>query len=595
LGQNFLAFGSDPYILLEGHEITLLQRCLLSGAEVHIALRSKASWLWSWFSKQLFDRVGPATQRLSIRSSSRALPVLDLLKQFWLGGGGFGTSEEQYCTLKESRVNTSPEFPIDGCCETRIPVTRHRTSTRQFYHHLPSPYAQQLSPPTIRPLNTNNMTSLNSANVVMAFENFLAPRTDPYILLEGNEITLNLLQRCLLSGAQVQRFQKVPKVSPFTAIATAMNAICPALQIAVISEELLCRLTMEPWFSILVELYRQQNQLNFPLSIEKILSGHICSLDIHSNFLLVKAVQIVYNLQDLDLGIVQANNNIPKAFIFGHASLSENPTVWFLAEGVPGTHVLHGIGFAPEQQVEVSESESEQEGNGEEGDQGRTSLVASSTPRKTATRIIALQTPLAASLSADEILTNHPRSLHYMNLLKVCLKHDNNEVFKVLAKLPMLHKTKAEKGMEMKEASGVVKRLKVAIEWLEKQFAITKGALRATYDRARVTNGRKVRPNKELEEAGDDSQGGPMPAGLTAITHEPAGPVAAPTAMDAPPVLRNTTPTNPIALARYALAPRPSPQPFSINYDADAAAEADALAIFTRPTYLYNNDDYNQQ
>ncbi|THZ96943.1 hypothetical protein D6C82_06749 [Aureobasidium pullulans] len=537
--------------------------------------------------------MGPATQRLSIRSSSRASPVLDLLKQFWLGGGGFGTSEEQYCTLKESHVNTSLEFPIDGCCETRIPATRHRTSSSLSQPHTKSPpilppssiLLPTSTPPTIRPLNTHNMTNLNSANVFMAFENFLAPRTDPYILLEGNEITLNFLQRCLLSGAQVQRFQEVLKVSPFTAIATALNAVCPALQIAVISEELLCRLTMELWFSILVELYRQQNQLNFPLSIEKILSGHICSLDIHSNFLLVKAVQIVYNLQDLDLGIVQANNNIPKAFIFGQTSLSENPT-----------------------QVEVSESESEQEGNGEEGDQGRSSLVASSTPRKTATRITALQTPLAASLSAEEILTNHPRSLHYINLLKVCLHHDNNEVFKVLAKLPMLHKTKAGKQMEMKEASGVVKRLKVAIEWLEKQFAITKGALRATYDQARVTNGRKVRPNKELEEAGDDaqgaligaimawiSQGGPMPAGLTAITNEPAGAVAAPTAMDAPPVLRNTTPTNPIAPARHALAPRPSAQPFSINYDADAAAEADALAIFTRPTYLYNNDDYNQQ
>lgn len=84
------------------------------------------------------------------------------------------------------------------------------------------------------------MTNLNSANVFMAFGNFLAPRIDPYILLEGNEITLNLLQRCLLSGAQVQRFQQVLKVSPFTAIATALNAVCPALQIAVISEELLC-------------------------------------------------------------------------------------------------------------------------------------------------------------------------------------------------------------------------------------------------------------------------------------------------------------------------------------------------------------------
>ncbi|THZ79806.1 hypothetical protein D6C85_00307 [Aureobasidium pullulans] len=81
----------------------------------------------------------PATQRLSIRSSSRASPVLDLLKQFWLGGGGFGTSEEQYCTLKESHVNTSLEFPIDGCCETRIPVTRHRTSSSLSQPHTKSP------------------------------------------------------------------------------------------------------------------------------------------------------------------------------------------------------------------------------------------------------------------------------------------------------------------------------------------------------------------------------------------------------------------------------------------------------------------------
>ncbi|THY39585.1 hypothetical protein D6C98_09953 [Aureobasidium pullulans] len=83
--------------------------------------------------------MGPATQRLSIRSSSRASPVLDLLKQFWLGGGGFGTSEEQHCTLKESHVNTSLEFPIDGCCETRIPVTRHRTSSSLSQPHTKSP------------------------------------------------------------------------------------------------------------------------------------------------------------------------------------------------------------------------------------------------------------------------------------------------------------------------------------------------------------------------------------------------------------------------------------------------------------------------
>ncbi|THW81022.1 hypothetical protein D6D17_09808 [Aureobasidium pullulans] len=449
------------------------------------------------------------------------------------------------------------------------------------------------------------MSNLNSGNVFMAFENFLALGSDPYIVLQGYEATLNLLQKCLLLGAKVQRFQEGPKVSPFTPMATALNAVRSALQIAVMTEEVLYRLSLEPWFSVLVEVYRQQNKIDSPLSIEKILSGHICCLDVHSSFLLVKAVQISYNLPDLDLGIIQLKDNMTSAFVFGQDGLHDAPTAWLLAEGAPGTLVFHGIGPAPEQQVEVVELEPDQEGDSEEDSPERTSPAASSTPRKTATRIIALQTPLSGDLSAKDIITNHPRSLHYINLLKVCLDYDNNEVFKILEKLPMLHQTKAGKEMEMKKASGVVKRLKVAIEWLEKLFELTKGALRGTYDQARVANGRKVRSNKEAEEVSDAAegtlivaimawikQGGPMPAGLTASAHQPTSTVVAPAATgDAPtsPVSRNATP------ARPALPPQPSPGPFSINYNADAAAEADALAIFTRQPRLYYNDDYKHQ
>ncbi|TIA11499.1 hypothetical protein D6C80_07454 [Aureobasidium pullulans] len=473
----------------------------------------------------------PATQRLSIRSNSRASSILDLLKQFWLGGGGSGT---------------------------------------------------------IRPPKTHNMSNMDSGNVFMAFENFLASGSDPYILLEGHEVTLNILQRCLLSGAEAQRFQEVSELSPFTPIATALNAVRSALQIAVMTEEVLYRLSLEPWFSVLVEVYRQQNKIDSPLCIEKILSGHICCLDVHSSFLLVKAVQISYNLLDLDLGIIQLKDNMTSAFVFGQDGLHDAPTAWLLAQGAPGTLVFHGIGSAPEQQVEIVELETDREGDSEEDSPERTSPAASSTPRKTATRIIALQTPLPGDLSAKDSITNHPRSLHYINLLKV---------FKILEKLPMLHQTKAGKEMEMKKASGVVKRLKVAIEWLEKLFEITKGALRGTYDQARVANGRKVRSNKEAEEASDAAegtlivaimawikQGGPMPAGLTASAHQPTSTVAAPAATgDATvsPVARNATP------ARPALPHQPSPEPFSINYNADAAAEADALAIFTRQPRLY--------
>ncbi|THX15144.1 hypothetical protein D6D13_02563 [Aureobasidium pullulans] len=377
------------------------------------------------------------------------------------------------------------------------------------------------------------MSNMNSGNVFMAFENFLALGSDPHILLEGHEVTLNILQRCLLSGAEAQRFQEVSELSPFNPIATALNAVRSALQIAVMTEEVLYRLSLEPWFSVLVEVYRQQNKIDYPLN-----------------------------------------------------GLHDAPTAWLLAEGAPGTLVFHGIGPAPEQQVEVVELETDQEGDSEEDSPERTSPAASSTPRKTATRIIALQTPLPGDLSAKDIITNHPWSLHYINLLKVCLDYDNNEVFKILEKLPMLHQTKAGKEMEMKKASGVVKRLKVAIEWLEKLFELTKGALRGTYDQARVANGRKVRSNKEAEEVSDAAegtlivaimawikQGGPMPAGLTASAHQPTSTVAAPAATgDAPvsPVSRNATP-------------------------AHAAAEADALAIFTRQPRLYYNDDYNHQ
>ncbi|TIA58538.1 hypothetical protein D6C77_05439, partial [Aureobasidium pullulans] len=91
LEQKFLVLRSNPYTLLESHEITLnlLQRCLLlgaevqrfqevpkkcllSGAEVYVALRSKASWLWSWFSKQLFPRV----QQLSRSCYTKALNTI---------------------------------------------------------------------------------------------------------------------------------------------------------------------------------------------------------------------------------------------------------------------------------------------------------------------------------------------------------------------------------------------------------------------------------------------------------------------------------------------------------------------------------------
>jgi hypothetical protein len=96
--------------------------------------------------------------------------------------------------------------------------------------------------------------------------------------------------------------------------------------------------------------------------------------------------------------------------------------------------------------------------------------------RSKITRIIVLQTPLAASLTAEDILVNYPRCLHCLNLLKVCLHHDNHKVSNVLASLPIRHQTKARKAVGMKKASGVVKRLNVAIQRLEERFTITKGA-----------------------------------------------------------------------------------------------------------------------
>lgn len=62
-------------------------------------------------------------------------------------------------------------------------------------------------------------------------------------------------------------------------------------------------------------------------------------------------------LPDLDLGIVQLNDNMTSAFIFGRASLHDAPPAWLLAKRAPGIFVFHGIGPTLEQQVEVVELE----------------------------------------------------------------------------------------------------------------------------------------------------------------------------------------------------------------------------------------------
>ncbi|CAD0020795.1 unnamed protein product [Aureobasidium pullulans] len=113
-------------------------------------------------------------------------------------------------------------------------------------------------------------------------------------------------------------------------------------------------------------------------------------------------------------------------------------------------------------------------------------------PRQILARLLVVfwlcRLPLPAGTSVDDIIEKYPERVHYVNILKVGLKYSNKTISESL------------KTHGLKLSSGVVKRINVAIDWIESEFAIDKDAFRTTYDRERRAADIPARGKDEVED-----------------------------------------------------------------------------------------------
>lgn len=181
------------------------------------------------------------------------------------------------------------------------------------------------------------------------------------------------------------------------------------------------------------------------------------------------------------------------AYSFSHACyyppspVHSKVTMWLVVETHSDHSTFYGIGSSAVQQQskEGQDNEDEEAGSVDVGEQPLE--MHTTTPRDTAARVIAQQVPLPADLTATDILTHHHDRPQYNNILKVALVYSNQKIAE-----------ECKASQKLLQASEVVKRINTALAWVEREFNISGGALRAVFDEEREANGIIVRGKDNL-------------------------------------------------------------------------------------------------
>ncbi|CAD0052229.1 unnamed protein product [Aureobasidium pullulans] len=322
----------------------------------------------------------------------------------------------------------------------------------------------------------NNMRTqvpdLAVGKVSYQFHDFINPQSgdpDAPIWVKGSIPSLDSLDLTINSGATVQRSVDAgQEFATYTPLVNSINHVCLLHDLVPIREQDLIQLQRQQWFGAFMKQFIKGTAPR-PSSTIPALVGP-------------RSLPIFLGV------VVHQHGSQPWAMHYPCQVPQSEKTAWVLVEISPTGARYYGFGDA----VVGKQVESDREVEGYDEDVSDEDAEATKAPkansRKTASRILALQAPLPAGTSVDDIMEKYPERVHYINILKVGLKYSNKTISESL------------KTHGLKLSSGVVKRINVAIDWIESEFAIDKDAFRTTYDRERRAADIPARGKDEVED-----------------------------------------------------------------------------------------------
>ncbi|CAD0114610.1 unnamed protein product [Aureobasidium uvarum] len=328
------------------------------------------------------------------------------------------------------------------------------------------------------------------------FKDFMTLNPSANMPILGKRCALDALNHTLTPDHYAQPLNRNSQYPQYTPLVVALNTICAESKMPIITEAQLHNMQFMPWFDPFAKEFIKSHHAQNLIDINNFLNVQGSITKDHM-VLMTAAFSYVIGLENVSLGIVTLVRGQPvKAFHYPDTYLSPKYTAWIVADFRANEPRFFGIGRQVEQKqnfVSGEEVDDEEEHDNEEVSEEGTP-VPTTTPRKTAARVLVQQTPLPAGLSADVILQHHKSRLQYNNVLKVGLVYSNQKIAE------NCKSDSLPKNEQLRHTSAVVKRINTGVNWIEDQYEIDSGAFRTAYDRQRRINGIPIRGKDEVDD-----------------------------------------------------------------------------------------------
>jgi len=338
---------------------------------------------------------------------------------------------------------------------------------------------------------------------VHTFVDFVTPNPNATIPIIGKRGALEALDRTLCAGYYAQTKNTDNEHPAYNPLVVALNTICVERNMPSPTASELYALQFMPGFTSFAKQFVKTNHAQDLINLDNLFipQGTFTEDDMA---LMTAAFAASSGCGNMVLGVVTLVNGQPvKAFHYPDTDHPPEYTAWIIADFRGKDAVFHGVGREVVQQHRpVVEQEKGRrhtidctmQDNGHDADD-EDNQVPSTTPRKTATRVLQQQIPLPAGLSAEDILHHHKSRLQYNNILKVALLFSNKEI------VDQCKSDLLPKDQRLCHASAVVKRINTAINWIEDQFDIDTNAFRTAFDQERRTKDIPARGKDEVSDA----------------------------------------------------------------------------------------------
>lgn len=324
---------------------------------------------------------------------------------------------------------------------------------------------------------------------VYKFRDFVTPDSYATIPILGKRSALDALNDTVSAGFHAQSMSFDNEYPAYGPLVVAINAICDVRKMTPITASELYALQSLPGFTSFAKNFVKTHHAQDLINLDNFVNpqGTFTEDDMA---LMTAAFAASSGYGNIGLGFVTlVKGQSVKAFHYPESSQPPTYTAWIIVDCRAKDPVFYGIGRKAIQHEGAVQDTFEDDDDDEEDNQ-----VPTTTPRKTATRVLQQQVPLPAGLTAQDILHHHKDRLQYNNVLKVALDFSNKEI---------ADKCKSEllpKDQRLCHASAVVKRINTAINWIEGQFEMDKNAFRTTFDQERRAKGLSARGKDEVSD-----------------------------------------------------------------------------------------------